>query len=143
MNTLWSDKVFIIAEAGVNHNGDIELAIEELRKKGLAKAASKADREAFEGAIKVVVEGDKAYIVSVSCETDFLANSDRYKDMLSSVVAELKAGKTAEDAKAMIDRDYSLEMGENLQVRDYKIVTGTKIGAYVHSNNKLAAIVVS
>ena len=124
-------------------NGDIELAIEELRKKGLAKAASKADREAFEGAIKVVVEGDKAYIVSVSCETDFLANSDRFKDMLSSVVAELKAGKTAEDAKAMIDRDYSLEMGENLQVRDFKVVTGTKIGAYVHSNNKLAAIVVS
>ena len=124
-------------------NGDIELAIEELRKKGLAKAASKADREAFEGAIKVVVEGEKAYVVSVSCETDFLANSDRYKDMLSSVVDVLKAGKTAEDAKAMIDKDYSLEMWENLQVRDFQVISGAKIGAYVHSNNKLAALVVS
>lgn len=124
-------------------NGDLELAIEELRKKGLAKAASKADREALEGAIKVEVEGGKAYVVSVSCETDFLANSDRYKDMLNDVVALLKAGKTAEDAKAMIDKDYSLEMGENLQVRDFQVIEGAAVGAYVHSNNKLAAVVVA
>ncbi len=124
-------------------DGDIELAIEELRKKWLAKAASKADREALEWAIKVVVEGNKAYVVSVSCETDFLANSDRYKDMLSSVVDVLKAGKTATDAKAMIDKDYSLEMWENLQVREFRVVEGSSIWAYVHSNNKLAALVVA
>lgn len=124
-------------------NWDIELAIEELRKKGLAKAASKADREALEWAIKVVVEGSKAYIVSVSCETDFLANSDRYQDMLNSTVALLKAGKTADDAKAMIDKEYSLEMGENLQVRDFQVVEWASVGAYVHSNNKLAAVVVA
>lgn len=124
-------------------NGDIELAIEELRKKGLAKAASKADREALEGAIKVVIEGNKAFVVSVSCETDFLANSGRYQDMLNDVVALLKAGKTSEDAKAMIDKDYSLEMGENLQVRDFQVIEGTSVGAYVHSNNKLAAVVVA
>lgn len=124
-------------------NGDIELAIEELRKKWLAKAASKADREALEWAIKIVVEWNKAYVVSVSCETDFLANSDRYKDMLSSVVWELKAGKTAEDAKAMIDKDYSLEMGENLQVREFRVFEGASVWAYVHSNNKLAALVVA
>ncbi len=124
-------------------NGDIEAAIEELRKKWLAKAASKADREAAEWAIKIVIESGKAYIVSVSCETDFLANSGRYQDMLNDVVALLKAGKTAEDAKAMIDKDYSLEMGENLQVRDFQVVEGTSVGAYVHSNNKLAAVVVA
>lgn len=124
-------------------NGDIELAIEELRKKGLAKAAAKADREACEGAIKIVTEGSKAYVVSVSCETDFLANSDRYKDMLNSVVELLKAGKTAEDAKAMIDSDYALEMGENLQVRDFVVYEGASVGAYVHSNNKVAALVVA
>ncbi len=124
-------------------NGDIELAIEELRKKWLAKAASKADREALEGGIKIVTEGNKAYVVSVSCETDFLANSDRYKDMLSSVVAELKAWKSIEDAQEMINKDYSLEMGENLQVREYKSFEWTKVGAYVHSNNKVAALVVA
>jgi len=124
-------------------NGDIEQAIEELRKKGLAKAASKADREALEGGIKVVVEGSKAFVVSVSCETDFLANSDRFKTMLHDVVELLKAGKTAEDAKSMIDKDYSLEMGENLQVRDFQVIEGASVGAYVHSNNKLAAVVVA
>lgn len=124
-------------------NWDIELAIEELRKKWLAKAASKADREALEGGIKVVVEWTKAYIVSVSCETDFLANSDRYKDMLNDVVGVLKSGWSIEDAKAMIDKDYSLEMWENLQVRDFQVVEWASIWAYVHSNNKLAAVVVS
>lgn len=124
-------------------NGDIELAIEELRKKWLSKAASKANREAFEGAIKIVVEWTKAYVVSVSCETDFLANSDRYKDMLLSVVETLKAWKSIEDAQEMINKDYSLEMGENLQVREYKIVEGTAIWSYVHSNNKVAALVIA
>jgi hypothetical protein len=42
--------------------------------------------------------------------------------MLNDVVSLLKAGKTAEDAKAMIDKDYSLEMGENLQVRDFQVL---------------------
>jgi len=124
-------------------NGDIEAAIEELRKKWLAKAASKADREALEWAIKIIVEWSKAYIVSVSCETDFLANSDRYKDMLNDVIALLKAGKTREDAKAMIDKNYSLEMWENLQIKDFVTVEGTSVWAYVHSNNKIASVVVA
>ena len=124
-------------------NGDIEVAIEELRKKWLAKAASKSDREASEWAIKIVSEWNKAYIVSVSCETDFLANSDRYQDMLSSVVECLKSGKTKEDAKSMIDSDYSLEMGENLQVKDYQVVEWVKVWAYVHSNSKIAALLVA
>lgn len=124
-------------------NWDIELAIEELRKKWLAKAASKADREAFEWAIKIETDATNAYIVSVSCETDFLANSDRYKDMLSSVLSYLKDGKTIEDAQEMINKDYSLEMGENLQVREFSIKTGASIWAYVHSNGKLGAVVVA
>jgi elongation factor Ts len=63
--------------------------------------------------------------------------------MLSDVVEVLKSGKTAEDAKAMIDNNYSLEMGENLQVRDFQVIEGASVGAYVHSNNKLAAVVVA
>lgn len=124
-------------------NGDIEAAIEELRKKWLAKAALKADRETSEGAIKIVVEWNKAYVVSVSCETDFLANSDRYKDMLDDVLSFLKAWKTREEAKDMIDKNYSLEMGENLQIKDFQVIEGESVWAYVHSNNKLAAVVVA
>lgn len=126
-------------------DGDIDKAIDELRKKGLAKAAKKADRETSEGAIKIVTEGDKAYIVSVSCETDFLANSDRYQVMLEATVEFLKANgeDSIAQAQEMINKDFALEMGENLQVKLYKIVTGTSFGAYVHSNSKLAALVVA
>lgn len=124
-------------------NGDIEWAIEELRKKWLAKAATKADREALEWAIKIVVEGTKAYVVSVSCETDFLANSQRYKDMLSSIIESIKSGNTLQQAQEMINKDYSLEMGENLQIREYRAFEWVSLGWYVHSTNKLAALVVA
>ena len=72
-------------KALIETNWNIEAAIEELRKKGLAKAAKKADREATEGGIKIVTEGGNAYIVSIGCETDFLANSDKFKAMLTSI----------------------------------------------------------
>ncbi|MDD2871940.1 MAG: translation elongation factor Ts [Candidatus Gracilibacteria bacterium] len=126
-------------------NGDMDKAIDELRKKGLAKAAKKADRETTEGGIKIEVEGGKAYVVSVSCETDFLANSDRFKVMLGEVLNFLKANgaDSKEDAQAMINNNFSLELGENLQIREYAILSGEKIGAYVHSNGKLAATVIS
>jgi elongation factor Ts len=124
-------------------NGDIELAIEELRKKGLAKAAKKADRETSEGAISIEKDGDKTYVVSISCETDFLANSDNFKSMVSAVISYLKenGAESKEAAQEMINKEYALELGENLQLRDYKIISGNT-GAYVHSNGKLAAIVV-
>lgn len=126
-------------------NGDMDKAIEELRKKGLAKAAKKADRETTEGWIKIEVEWGKAYVVSVSCETDFLANSDRFKVMLGEVLNFLKANgvDSKEAAQEMINNNFSLELGENLQVREYNILEGAKIWAYVHSNGKLAATVIS
>jgi len=70
--------------------GDIEAAVEELRKRGLAKAAAKADRETNEGAIKIEIDGNTAHIVSVSCETDFLAKSERYQEMLTDAMKLLK-----------------------------------------------------
>jgi len=78
-------------------DGDMEKAIEELRKKGLAKAAKKADRETLEGGIKIVTEGGKAYVLSISCETDFLAISDKFKAMLDDIVKYLK--ENGEDSK--------------------------------------------
>lgn len=125
--------------------GDIEAAIEELRKKGLAKAAKKADREALEGGLRIISEAGKSYVISVSCETDFLANSDRFKTMLDAVVAYLKAhGADSRDgAQKLLESDYSLEMGENLQIKDYEVLDGGVSASYVHSNGKLAAVVVA
>ncbi len=125
-------------------DGDIEAAIEELRKKGLAKAAKKADREALEGGIKILTENGKAYVVSVSCETDFLAISDKFKAMLEVIATYLKDNgvDSKEAAQKMIESDYALELGENLQIKDYEILEGEAVGSYVHSNGKLAAVIV-
>ena len=126
-------------------DGDMEKAIEELRKKGLAKAAKKADRETSEGGIKISAEGSKAYIVSVSCETDFLANSDKFKAMLEEVVNFLKenGADSKEAAQEFINSNFALEMGENLQVSNYEIVEGGVTASYVHSNGKVAALIVA
>ncbi len=126
-------------------NGDMDQAIELLRKRGLAKAAKKADRETFEGGLRIVVEGNKAYVVSVSCETDFLANSDRFKTMLADVVEFLKnnGADSKEAAQEFINKNYTLEMGENLQVSHYEIFEGDVLAPYVHSNSKLAALVIA
>lgn len=124
-------------------NGDMEVAIEELRKKGLAKAAKKADREAFEGGIKIISEAGKAYVISVSCETDFLANSDKFKAMLEVIANYLKdnGADSKDGAQKLIESDYALEMGENLQIKDYEIIEAGVVSHYVHSNGKLAAVV--
>ena len=122
-------------------NGDMEKAIEELRKKGLAKAAKKADREAFEGGIYIEVEGDKAYVVSVACETDFLANSDKFKNMLKDLAKYLKENwDNIEQAQEFINSNYALELGENLKIKDFKIIQAPVLASYVHSNWKLAAV---
>jgi len=126
-------------------DGDIEAAIEELRKKGLAKAAKKADREALEGGIKVISEGGKSYVISISCETDFLANSDKFKALLDAIATYLRDNgvESREAAQKLIESDYALEMGENLQIKDYEILEGGATADYVHSNGKLAAVVVA
>lgn len=126
-------------------DGDIDAAIEELRKKGLAKAAKKADRDAFEGGIKVISEAGKAYVISVACETDFLANSDKFKAMLEVIANFLKDnGADSKDAaQKLIESDYALEMGENLQIKHYEVLEGGVVSDYVHSNGKLAAVVVA
>jgi len=126
-------------------DGDMEKAIEELRKKGLSKAAKKADRETLEWGIKVITEGGKAYVLSISCETDFLAISDKFKAMLQDICEYLQANgaESKEAAQELINSNYALELGENLQIQDYKVVEWWVAASYVHSNGKLAAVVIA
>lgn len=126
-------------------NGDFDAAIDLLRTKGLAKAAKKADRETFEWGIRILTEGGNAYIISVACETDFLANSDKFKSMLDEVALFLKENgqDSKEAAQEMVNKNYAMELGENLQVSDYSIVSGGTAAGYVHSNGKIAALIVA
>ena len=124
---------------------DIEAAIEELRKKWMAKAAKKAERETSEWAIKIACDESAAYVISIACETDFLANSDKFKAMHEAILNYLKEnGQDSKDeAQRLMESDYALEMGENLQIKDYDIIEGWSVAHYVHSNRKLAAVVVA
>ena len=99
-------------------NGDIELAIDNLRKSGQAKAAKKAGNIAADGAITIIQNGNKAILVEVNCQTDFVAKDDNFKNFSDKVAtAALAAGETdaakiAEDAglKVVMNRCPKIEL---------------------------------
>ncbi|MFE1970704.1 translation elongation factor Ts, partial [Acinetobacter baumannii] len=68
-------------------NGDIELAIDNLRKSGQAKAAKKAGNIAADGAITIVQDGNKAILVEVNCQTDFVAKDENFSNFAHTVAA--------------------------------------------------------
>lgn len=135
-------------KALVEAQGDIEVAIEELRKSGQAKAAKKAGRTAAEGVVAVKVADDASFgvLVEVNSETDFVARDDNFLSYVGKVVdaaftrkeadvAALMAGELEEDRLALVQK-----IGENISVRRIAIVAGGVIGSYVHSNNRIAVL---
>ena len=135
-------------KALVEAQGDIEVAIEELRKSGQAKAAKKAGRTAAEGVVAVKVADDASFgvLVEVNSETDFVARDDNFLSYVGKVVdaaftrkeadvASLMAGELEEDRLALVQK-----IGENISVRRIAIVEGGVVGSYVHSNNRIAVL---
>ncbi len=127
------------------HNGDIEAAMEHLRKTGLAKADKKADRVAAEGRIVVAAEGARAVLVEVNSETDFVAKDENFVGFAQSVAeaaltsgaadiealkaAKLAGGNSVEEARAAL----IAKVGENVQLRRLAWVQdGQNVGSYVH-----------
>jgi elongation factor Ts len=128
-------------------NGDQEAAAEYLRKKGLAKADKKASRVAAEGKIAIATSGNKAVMVEVNCETDFVAKDDNFLGFCNKVAgaAVQVAGDSVEDLMTMEADGETLEesrqamvakIGENIQVRRMasRGGEGSTVGAYVHMN---------
>lgn len=125
-------------------NGDIELAIDNLRKSGQAKAAKKAGNIAADGAITIVQEGNKAVLVEINCQTDFVAKDENFSNFSNTVakailasgvveaekIAELKYddSQTVEEARIALVQ----KIGENIQVRRAKIVEGENLAVYRH-----------
>ena len=130
----------------VETDGDIDAAIEILRKKGIAKASKRADNATHEGKIKILTEGSIAYIVSVACETDFVSRNEMFDEMLNRMTDALKASST--DAEALekaeaIKSEYTLKIGENMRILKLTKVTGPVIGTYIHSNSKVASLLIA
>lgn len=130
-----------------NNDGDIDKAIEDLRKNSGLKAAKKADRTAAEGCIKVACDQGVAYVVEVNSETDFAAGDDNFKSFADKVLAKLQqTGET--DVSKLMDGELETarlelvqKIGENITVRRPVVIKADVVGSYVHSNHKIAAIV--
>jgi len=131
-------------------DGDIELAIEKLRKDGVAKAGKKAGRVAAEGMVLIHEHGAQAVMVEVNCETDFVARDINFTSFVKSLaetalqekecdvarLAELPLvgyeGKSVEQAR----QELVSKIGENVQIRRLVLSqpTATSLGVYLHGN---------
>ncbi len=135
-------------KALVDVGGDIEAAIEAMRKSGIAKAAKKAGRVAAEGLIDIKIHagGESAIMLEVNCETDFVGRDANFKTFVQSAAETALATKTDDVAKlsktVLAGQSKTVEearqeliskMGENIQIRRIAVMScsGT-IGAYVH-----------
>jgi len=131
-------------KALVEADGDIELAIENMRKSGAIKAAKKAGRVAAEGVILAKTAGTVALIAEVNCETDFVAMDKSFLafankaadialankiDSVEALSAAAYDDTTVEDARAHL----VAKIGENISIRRIQLVEGENLGAYVHS----------
>ncbi len=131
----------------VEANGDLEIAIDLLRKKGLAKAAKRSGNETSEGKIKIVTEGGATYVAVVSCETDFVARNETFDAMLDHFISirqnsdsDAEAIDQADELKAS---EYTLKVGENMVIQALTKIEGDVIASYVHSNFKNGSVVVA
>lgn len=138
-------------------NGDMDAAIEFLRKNGQAKAEKKAGRIAAEGIVKAVVKDDKvAAIVEVNSETDFVAKNEEFQGFVNAVVnqiadsdvadmdafmAEAWAADTTKTVKDALVEKVAV-IGENLNIRRFeKIVTDGCVVDYIHGGGRIGVLI--
>ncbi len=137
-------------KALVEAEGDIELAIENLRKASGLKAAKKADRTAADGVVsaKVAEDGSYALVVEVNSETDFVARDENFLNFVK-VVTDKAFTEKQTDVGALMQGDLESareslvqKIGENISVRRVRLLESSDgvIGAYVHSNNRIAVL---
>ncbi|MEW5249732.1 translation elongation factor Ts [Microbulbifer discodermiae] len=130
-------------------DGDIERAIEDLRKASGLKAAKKAGRTAADGVVatKVAEDGSYGVLIEVNSETDFVARDDNFRAFVNKVtekafaerqrdVAALMEGELETVREALVQK-----IGENIGVRRVQLVEAPVVGAYVHSNDRIGVLV--
>lgn len=136
--------------------GDLEKAMEILRKKGIAKAAKRSDRETGEGLIKVATneEGNEGYIFEINAETDFVVRSEQFQAFAEKLLEVVKAGRPqgreellalAMEAGGTVKEALealSSVVGEKLEIKRYDtITTGGTVAVYSHMGGKIGALV--
>ncbi len=138
-------------------DGDIKKAVDWLRENGLAKAAKKEGRIAAEGLGKVMIDGNKAVILEVNSETDFVAKNDKFLALLDTTAKTILASdaKNVEEALALTTAEGTLNdtfvnavatIGEKITLRRFEIVTKNDdefFGSYTHQGGRIVAVTVA
>ena len=132
-------------------DGNMEAAVEVLKKSGAAKVEKKASRIAAEGIARVAAEGNTAVVVEVNSETDFVAKNQVFQDFVQDIANKAlkssveKAGD-GEDlvsilgVKAELD-EKTLQIGEKLSIRRFEKATGDVVASYIHGGGKIGVLV--
>ncbi len=137
-------------------NGDIDAAVEVLKKSGAAKMEKKASRIAAEGITRVAIKDNTAVVAEVNSETDFVAKNETFQEFVQLVAdnainSGLNGGKNGEDIEALLEmnglKDVLVEktatIGEKLSVRRFAKVTGDCVASYIHAGGKIGVIIAS
>ena len=139
-------------KALVESDGDFDLAIENLRKKGQKVAANRSDRESTEGAAIAVVNEAKTagVVITLNCETDFVGMNENFVKMAVEIANlalnfNTKEEFLASDFHGITVADKLIEqtgvIGEKLEIRTFEKLEGAFVGSYIHSGNKIATLV--
>ncbi|MGI6374236.1 MAG: translation elongation factor Ts [Patescibacteria group bacterium] len=135
-------------------NNNLEEAVDLLRKKGIAKASKRTDREANEGVIKVATneEGTEGYIVEMNSETDFVSRNETFQEFAETVLKVIKETKpqnleellAAKMTIGSVQEDLdnlSGTIGEKMSIKRFDIITGSTVTAYSHLGGKIGVLV--
>jgi len=135
-------------------NNDLEKAVEILRKKGIAKAAKRTDRDTNEGVVKVAVNDTKteAYILELNSETDFVSRNEKFQDFANQVLEIVKVNKPADLAALLalpmgvgtVEENLgslSGTIGEKMGIKRFEIISGATVAAYSHLGGRMGVLV--
>ena len=136
----------------VEANGDFDLAVDVLRKKGQKVADKRADREASEGVVLSASSGDFGALIALNCETDFVAKNDGFVALAQSFLDAAMSEKPADldalkscSVSGMTIADKIVEqtgvIGEKLDLSSYEVINASQVAAYIHGGNRLATLV--
>ncbi|WP_040228123.1 translation elongation factor Ts [Bhargavaea cecembensis] len=136
-------------------DGDMDAAVDFLREKGLSSAAKKADRIAAEGSVAVEVEGNRAVILEVNAETDFVAKNEAFQQLVSELAAQLIKEQPADVEAALSTKmengntvadhisNAVAKIGEKITLRRYELFEKTDndaFGAYIHMGGRIGVL---
>ena len=134
-------------------DGNMEAAVDILKKSGAAKMEKKASRIAAEGIAKVASTAGAAVVAEVNSETDFVAKNEVFQEFVQEVADKalasgLKGGANGEDVQTLLDggltevfADKTLKIGEKLSFRRFERVEGDEVASYIHGGGKIGVLV--